>query len=217
MTQQERQAHSRREILQAATEEFGRLDYAQVNMENICKNHNISKGMMYHYYSNKDELFLLCVEDTFHTLREYVERDKDSLDGRSIPDRIKGYLMIREYFFQLYPKHKRIFETAMLHPPKHLYQQIQALREPLRQLNREFLEQTIEVRNLRPGLERDRAIRYLESIEIVLEEIFLREQLDMHIKDLHTLLEVASGTIDMLLYGVLQQDQMIAAVDLDQQ
>ena len=49
MTQKERQEHSRQEILRAALEEFGRRDYEQVNMEQICKNHGISKGMMYHF------------------------------------------------------------------------------------------------------------------------------------------------------------------------
>lgn len=61
MKQQERQERSRREIFQAAMEEFGAHGYDKVSMENLCTRHGISKGMMYHYYSNKDELFLLCV------------------------------------------------------------------------------------------------------------------------------------------------------------
>ena len=69
MTQKERQERSRKEIYQAALEEFGTYGYGKVNMERICGNHGISKGMMYHYYSNKDELFLLCVERTFQELR----------------------------------------------------------------------------------------------------------------------------------------------------
>ena len=69
MTQKERQERSRKEIYQAALEEFGTYGYDKVNMERICGNHGISKGMMYHYYSNKDELFLLCVERTFQELR----------------------------------------------------------------------------------------------------------------------------------------------------
>ena len=65
MKQQERQERSRREIFQAAMEEFGAHGYDKVSMENLCTRHGISKGMMYHYYSNKDELFLLCVQDVF--------------------------------------------------------------------------------------------------------------------------------------------------------
>ena len=53
MTQKERQERSRKEIYQAALEEFGTYGYDKVNMERICGNHGISKGMTYHYYSNK--------------------------------------------------------------------------------------------------------------------------------------------------------------------
>lgn len=52
MTQKERQDRSKEEICRAAMEEFGTLGYDKVTMERICGNHGISKGMMYHYYSN---------------------------------------------------------------------------------------------------------------------------------------------------------------------
>lgn len=83
MTQQERQERSRRDIFQAAMEQFGSKDYEKVTMESICSGHGISKGMMYHYYSNKDELFLLCVEDTFCALKTHIERETQSLEGQS--------------------------------------------------------------------------------------------------------------------------------------
>ena len=94
MTQKERQERSRREILRAAREEFGSHDYGQVTMEGICSRHGISKGMMYHYYANKDELFLLCVQDTFLSLRAYVEREAEKLAGQKNFDAIKKYFMI---------------------------------------------------------------------------------------------------------------------------
>ena len=45
MTQKERQERSRKEIYQAALEEFGTYGYDKVNMERICGNHGISKGV----------------------------------------------------------------------------------------------------------------------------------------------------------------------------
>ena len=144
MTQKERQEHSRQEILRAALEEFGRRDYDAVNMEQICKNHGISKGMMYHYYSNKDELFLLCVERTFTDLKAHVERDMGELEGQTFLDTIKNFFMIREYYFQLHPKERMIFEEVLLHPPKHLVAQIQELRGPIRELNRQLIRQLVK-------------------------------------------------------------------------
>lgn len=109
MTQKERQERSRKEIYQAALEEFGTYGYDKVNMERICGNHGISKGMMYHYYSNKDELFLLCVERTFQELRAHVERDMAHLSGEDTAAAVKDFFMIRECFFQLHPQQKLVF------------------------------------------------------------------------------------------------------------
>ena len=109
MTQKERQERSRAEILQAAMEEFSVRDYNQVNMEGICSRHGISKGMMYHYYSSKDELFLLCVQDTFERLREYVQEEGANVKGVRVSERIKNYFLLREYFFQAHPERVRIF------------------------------------------------------------------------------------------------------------
>ncbi len=83
MKQQERQERSRREIFQAAMEEFGAHGYDKVSMENLCTRHGISKGMMYHYYSNKDELFLLCVQDVFQNLKEQIEQEIVQLEQQS--------------------------------------------------------------------------------------------------------------------------------------
>ena len=155
MTQKERQERSREEIYQAALEEFGTSGYDNVNMERICGNHGISKGMMYHYYSSKDALFLLCVERTFAELKDYVEQHAELLDGQDTLNDIREYFLIREHFFQQNPREKMIFETAMLRPPKLLAEQIHQLRAPIRSMNREFLRRLVGKMPLRPGLDQE--------------------------------------------------------------
>ena len=131
MTQKERQDRSKNEILQAAKCEFGAHDYDSVTMESICSRHGISKGMMYHYYSNKDDLFLLCVEDTFLSLREYLAVEIQKQPQNSLRA-VKDFFMKRETFFDQYPQQKRIFENAVIRPPKHLEAAIQTIRQPIR-------------------------------------------------------------------------------------
>ena len=201
MTQKERQERSRAEILQAALEEFGSRDYDQVNMEGICARHGISKGMMYHYYAGKDELFLLCVQDTFAQLREYVEAEAQKLENTEAPERIKRYFMLREYFFHAHPQRTRIFETAILRPPAHLQAQIQELREPLRRLNESFLGEITRSMPLRPGLNRAQVVRYLESAEPFFRNIALHYQAEAP-QDLHAMLQAAGEVLDLALFGV---------------
>lgn len=152
MTQKERQERSKNEIFQAAREEFGNYDYHAVTMESICAKHGISKGMMYHYYSSKDELFLLCVQKTFEALKLYIEETAPRLSGENTLQTVQNYFMSREYFFELHPREKKIFENAMLRPPKHLAESIYELRGPIRKMNRDFLETLVASMTLRPEL-----------------------------------------------------------------
>ena len=207
MRQKERQERSKEEIYQAALTEFGTLGYEKVTMERICGRHEISKGMMYHYYSNKDELFLLCVERTFADLKAYVERDAGELVGQGILEAIKNFFMIREYYFQMHPKQKVIFEDAMLHPPKHLVAQIQELRGPIRAVNRAFIQQLVNKMPLRPEVNPQKAERYLESVEYYFQSILQNYREDRAAEDIHTMFETAEEILDMVLFGILQQSE----------
>ena len=205
MTQKERQERSKEEIYQAALEEFGTLGYDKVTMERICGSHGISKGMMYHYYANKDELFLLCVERTFADLEVHVERNMGELDGQEFLNSIKNFFMIREYYFQLHPRESVIFEEAMLHPPKHLVDRIQDLRGPIRELNRQFIRQLVKKMPLRPGVDPQMASRYLESVDYFFQRVMRDYQGGRAGADLHTMFETAGEILDMILFGIMRQ------------
>lgn len=203
MTQQERQERSRQKIFSAAMEEFGSHGYENVTMECICANHNISKGMMYHYYSNTDELFLLCVQDTFHALKDYIAENAQKPDGQNALDVIKNFIMLREYFIELHPQRKRIFETAIFYPPIHLAEQINLLHEPITQFNQEYLRDVIAHMSLRPGVNPDSVIRILEGIEFLLRSTGYRCPEGQETDELNTVLTFLQEVLDIVLFGIL--------------
>lgn len=165
MKQQDRAARSRSEILQAAFQEFGSREYAAVTVDQICSQYHISKGMLYHYYTGKDPLFLACVEQVFQSLAQLSLQliDHCSCPGARLS--IQYYFSAREAYFSKNPLEKGIFESALLHTPAHLAQDIQRLRAPLLQANRRFFEANLKEAPLRPGLDREQVLVYLEAVE----------------------------------------------------
>ena len=95
MKQQERQKKSKEKILQAAITEFSASGYDKVTMENICTRHGISKGMMYHYYSGKDDLFLLCAREIFQALKEHMDALPIPAPGQTGPEAIRELFRAR--------------------------------------------------------------------------------------------------------------------------
>lgn len=74
MKQAERQARSRKEILEAALDEFSCQPYGAVTIDGLCARHGISKGMFYHYFKNKESLFLSLVGQVFQGLAAYLSQ-----------------------------------------------------------------------------------------------------------------------------------------------
>ena len=206
MTQQERQKRSREEICQAALEEFGSCGYDGTAMERICGRHGISKGMMYHYYAGKDELFLLCVEQTFRALREHLRQEGEKLAEEPFPAAVQDFFLARERFFQAHPREKVVFENALLYPPGHLVPQIQELHAPLRELNREFFLRLAPRMPLRPGLSPEDVFRYLEGVGRCFQAMLACGQGEHGVRDVHTMLETGEKLMDLVLFGVLRQE-----------
>lgn len=209
MNQKERQERSKNEIYLAALDEFASLGYDSVNIEKICIKHGISKGMMYHYFSSKDELFLLCAEKTFADLKNYVEKETVKLSALDIMDAANGYFLIRERFFQKNPKQKEIFETSMLRPPKHLVSGLEELRNPLKKLNIAFMKRLIEKMPLREGIDKEKVLIYLENLEMMVRYYLSKSDN----KDLHSTFESAKSLLDMALFGVLDQEEIKKTIE----
>ena len=204
MTQKERQEHSRQEILQAALDEFGTYEYAQVTVDNVCARHNISKGMLYHYYSGKDDLFLLCVGDTFEKLSEFVAQNEFQLKDHSALDSLTAYYQCREQFFAAHPRRRKVFESAMLHPPAHLESKLRELRAPVWQINRQFWQRVVRQYPLRAGLKEEQVMRYLESIDYAFQTILEQYNEAGNARDIYDILQITSEIREMLLFGVMQ-------------
>lgn len=206
MKQQERQKKSKEKILQAAITEFSASGYDKVTMENICTRHGISKGMMYHYYSGKDDLFLLCVQNMYQMMQQYLEENMAELEKKDALHALKEFWMLRESFFGDHPPFKNIFENALLRTPPHLFEKIEEIRGPIEALNRQFLHRTIGKIELRENLKKENVSIYLEAMESVFWKLVEQYRREQRISDVHSLMEAAGELWDMVLLGVVRQN-----------
>lgn len=205
--QTERQERSRQAIIQAAIDEFGSSDFEAVTMDRICASHGISKGMMYHYFSNKDELFLCCVSGIFQDLWNYLSENMSIPADEPIFESIKHFFGLRESFFQTRDREKHIFENAVFYPPKHLAAKIQKYREPIHEQNDHFLRQIVSKVKLRENLDQGKAIRYLNSIYQLFWNALHQYCLTEEYHGFHSTLNDAEELLEMFLFGVIDREQ----------
>ncbi len=61
---------ARRRILAAATKDFSSRGFAGARIADIASEAGVNKRMLYHYYGDKDALFMAVLENTYRQLRE---------------------------------------------------------------------------------------------------------------------------------------------------
>ena len=63
----------RNKVIQTAIDEFSGLGFENANINVIAKKAGISIGLMYKYFETKEDLFILCLEETISELHAVIE------------------------------------------------------------------------------------------------------------------------------------------------
>lgn len=202
MKQTQRNALSRGRILAGAKDVFSRYGYHAASMNTICSENQISKGIIYHYFQDKDELYLLCVESTFQAVTEYLRTAAGTLSG-SAEERLNGYFRARIRFFTENPKDLGIFASTLFDPQEHLQKEIANLRKPFDTLNVSVFTEILKSERLRPGLDVEAIVQDFSMYMDYFNLRFRSEAAGSPEEILKNHEERCHRQLNMLLYGII--------------
>ena len=150
MKREEKNMLSRQRILEAVLREFSQKGYEGASLNTVCAEKGISKGIVYHYFKDKDELYLFCAADCFEKLTAYL---KGTAEAAGHPEeRLRSYFDARLCFFAETPAYLGIFLDVVLYPPAHLAEKLSEIRRPFDQQNIAILTALLKSAPLREGV-----------------------------------------------------------------
>ncbi|MCM1989433.1 TetR/AcrR family transcriptional regulator [Oceanirhabdus seepicola] len=206
MNREQQNKISRERILIASLKEFGEKDYSSASINNICKNNKISKGLLFHYYKNKDEIFLLCVEKLFIDLSVYLEENFQLTDS-NIEENLRNFIQKRFEFFNKYPYYEQIFFTATFNPPKHLIYEIDTLRKPVKKTNRCFCHEILDGLNLKSNVTTEQVVETIIGLGNYLHMKMQHDNL-LSVDEKSCMIEKYTkeyvNMLNMLFYGIVK-------------
>ena len=91
MKREEKNQQTQRRIMDSALAEFAEKGHGGSSVNTICAAQGISKGIIYHYFENKDELYLACVEECFQRLTAHLSAALPEEDDGSVEDQLGRY------------------------------------------------------------------------------------------------------------------------------
>ena len=99
----------RERIINAAMEEFAKKGYQNASTNEIVKNAGISKGLLFHYFSSKKNLFLFLLD---YSSNKFIDEFYSRIDCEET-DIIKRWRQIAQLKIELIQKHPDIYQFIM--------------------------------------------------------------------------------------------------------
>lgn len=192
----------RQRIMESACAEFSRRGYAGSSINTICAAQNLSKGIVYHYFETKDDLYLACVSACFQQLTEHIRTQMLETDI-SLEKHLETYFSIRIHFFRAHPAYQRIFCEAVIAPPAHLKAEIQMCKQNFDALNTRILQQLLSPVPLRPDISASDVIEVFRQFQDFINIQYQIADLNDHTFEARE--EHCLRALNILLYGVVQR------------
>lgn len=204
MKREEKNQQTRRRILESALTEFANQGYGASSVNTISNSEGLSKGIIYHYFPTKDDLYLACVEECFQLLTAWL-RNRVSPEDGTAEERLENYFNARLDFFQNYPEYQRIFCDSVIMPPTHLEAAIQQRKDAFDQFNMDSLTQMLEPVSLRPDISMEDVVDTFRQYQ---DYINARYQMTGIEKiDIQDHENSCRRALTILLYGVIERKE----------
>lgn len=205
MKKQEKTQKTRERILAAALAEFGSKSYEAASINSICEAGQIPKGLMYHNFTGKDELYLLCVKMCYNEMTAVFKAQ--SFEIQDAKESLQRILLLRQAFFRENPGFANIFFNAVLYPPGHLRQELAQLRTAFDEyINRYYLA-ILDCLPLRDGITKEAALEYFCMAGEIFNRYFQKKA--QQNGDYRELIEDHEGRLstlfDIMFYGIAKE------------
>jgi AcrR family transcriptional regulator len=104
---------TRRDILQAATQEFAARGFGGARLDAIADQMQTTKAMVYYYFASKEGLYKAVVEDVFDAIRK-AELERRSDQGRDAEVELRSFVEATFAFHEEHPVYSRIVSMENL-------------------------------------------------------------------------------------------------------
>lgn len=202
MKQEEKTERTRERIIDAAVKVFGKKGYTAATVGEICSEYNIAKGLLYHNFEGKSELYLACVSRCFAEVTAYLKAQES---GTSL----QQYMKLRMQYFSAHPLYAGIFFEAVLQPPAGMETEIKNRRADFDEFNQRIYREAISRLKLRDGITEEAALEYYAIIQEMFNGYFSSpayagKDFKVKIAD-HE--EKLAQMLDILLYGLAEKER----------
>ena len=146
-------AQTRARILAAARAEFAAHGLGGARVDRIAHEAGANKRMLYYYFGNKDDLFLVVLEDAYAHIRDAEKELR--LTEIDPPEAIRRLVAFTWDYYLRHPEFMTLLNSANLHRARHLEKsdKVRSMHSPFVAMIEEILERGRKAGVFRAGVD----------------------------------------------------------------
>ncbi|TYS63664.1 TetR/AcrR family transcriptional regulator [Sutcliffiella horikoshii] len=114
-------------ILSICIEEFGKTGFEKTSTDTITTRAGISKGILFHYFKNKKNLFLYVIDYCRQLIGNTLMEELEKLETDDFFERIKEVVLTKLRVQLKYSQETNLVANVLLNPPVGLKEEVQEL------------------------------------------------------------------------------------------
>lgn len=170
MKEKDNNVNLKERILNVATEEFANLGYSSTSTNAICRKSEVSKGLLYHYYNSKKEMYLTIVKNTIEDFKANVTINIEG--NKAGIDYISEYFNCKFNFFGRNPLSSKIIAMLAVNDE---FKEVKELFEEFQNYNNSIIYEILRNIDFNPKFQREKAFELIIMMGEKLEEIHMRD------------------------------------------
>jgi len=198
-------AGRRQRIVDAALEEFAERGYARASTNVITEKAGISKGLLFHYFGSKKNLYLWLVE---YAVDHYVDwRKRNRPTAEPSPDLIERMMQNGVWkleFIRSHPVISKFLTGAFTDTPEDVGREIKTLSRRYQTLAVESFSEGINATLFRDEVDPRKAVEVLVIFLQGLKEVYA-ERVSRNRDAVDTMFEEVREYFEILKYGIYRK------------
>ena len=197
-------------IIESAMNEFIKEGFNGASTNTIVKNAEISKGALFNYFENKENLYLYLVKKNINKLLENFQNRKELPKALEVFEGLELFINANINFFTAHPDTFKFLASAIISAPPHI-------RETVHKVKRELQGNVIKyvIQNSPKDIFRDSLqVENIENIILILLDSLSTKHVEKYNGNLDLLINSTeerkkdiSQYIDLLKYGMLKREE----------
>ncbi|QXJ40095.1 HTH-type transcriptional regulator QacR [Parageobacillus caldoxylosilyticus] len=203
-------------IIKVAIEEFVKNGYEKASTDVITKRAGISKGLLFHYFRSKKNLYLYLVNYVKDFLTEIAMEELKKIQSDDFFERIKEIVLLKQKLTVQYLQETQFITDAFINPPVAVKEEMEEIIKKYYEAYQEdfllehvYIKDLIQTEKLREDISVDTVIRMTMLIAEQLSNkymaIYKNKQMDV-MSGVESLIRELNEYLKIMKYGIYKPE-----------